>query len=309
MSDDAIESPTPADAPESWEKPGRPRHGIRPNLSLLPNLLTVGNGICGFAALVKLAQVRLDPETGGFVNPENFSVAAWLVLLGMIFDVFDGKIARIAGSSSDLGAQLDSLCDLITFGLVPAFIIVQLHIGAQPSWGNVVWFFSLAYFLGALLRLARFNVENSPDESAHECFKGMPSPGAAGCVASLVIFWRYIFKFDATELEWIGSHVALDVEQVRSGATAITYVLPFLALILAFSMVSNRLKFEHVGTRLFQRGQSFDFFAYLVFGAVLLAMVPEIVLPVGFIGYLVWTPVRTGVRFFIPAKGEAASEG
>ena len=112
--------------------------------SLLANLLTVGNGICGFAAVVKLSEVRVA-EGGGFENPENFTVAAFLVLLGMVFDVFDGKVARMSKGGSELGAQLDSFCDLITFGLVPAFMIVQLNLagpdlGNTGRWQSVVWF-------------------------------------------------------------------------------------------------------------------------------------------------------------------------
>ena len=273
-----------------------------PNLSLLPNLLTVGNGICGFVALVYLSRVQLNEAGDAFVNPELFSVAAWLVLLGMLFDVFDGKVARMSGSSSELGAQLDSLCDLVTFGLVPAFLIVRLNIVEPAGWQKVVLFFSLAYFLGALLRLARFNVENSPEEEAHQCFKGMPSPAAAGCVATLVIFHRYLFKFEATELELLSRILRGHDLWHETVARAIPRLLPFLGLLLGFTMVSNRLQFDHVGTTLFHRGQSFDFFAYLVFGIVIVAMVPEVILPIAFIGYLVWTPLRELVRFFLPGK-------
>ena len=263
--------------------------------SLLANLLTVGNGICGFAAVVKLSEVRVA-EGGGFENPENFTVAAFLVLLGMVFDVFDGKVARMSKGGSELGAQLDSFCDLITFGLVPAFMIVQLNLagpdlGNTGRWQSGVWFFSLAYFLGALMRLARFNVENSPDESAHLCFKGLPSPGAAGCVASLVLFQRYVLKFEAVELQWVARVVQED--SLKSFAEGITLFLPFLGLLLGFSMVSSKLKFDHVGTQLFARGHSFDFFACVVFGLVLLAIVPEVVLPFAFCGYLVWSPINT----------------
>jgi CDP-diacylglycerol--serine O-phosphatidyltransferase len=259
--------------------------------SLLANLLTVGNGICGFAAIVKLSQVQPLADGSGFVNPENFKIAAYLILLGMVFDVFDGKVARMSKGGTELGAQLDSFCDLITFGLVPAFMIVQLNIVGGERWQGIVWFFSLAYFLGALLRLARFNVENSPDESAHLCFKGLPSPGAAGCVASLVVFQHYVLEFEKPELVWLANMV--EEGALKTFAGHITLALPFLALLLGFSMVSSRLKFEHFGSKLFARGYSFDFLTYTIFGLVVLAIVPEVVLPFAFCGYLVWTPIVT----------------
>jgi CDP-diacylglycerol--serine O-phosphatidyltransferase len=278
--------------------------------SLLANLFTVGNGICGFAALVKLSQVELLADGTGFKNPENFTIAAFLVLLGMVFDVFDGKIARLARGSTELGAQLDSFCDLVTFGLVPAFLIVRLNLPLDEGWRQrIVWFFALAYFLGAMLRLARFNVENSPDESAHLCFKGLPSPGAAGCVASLVIFQRYILKAFApgaeapVELRLLAKVV--DGETIQSVAQSITYVLVFLGPVLGLSMVASKLKFEHVGSKLFARGHSVDFVAYLIFGIVLLWIVPEVMLPLAFCGYLVWTPV---VAIWRRARGRRPAE-
>jgi CDP-diacylglycerol--serine O-phosphatidyltransferase len=273
--------------------------------SLLANLLTVGNGICGFASVVLLMKVELG-ESGGFANPKNISAAAFLVLLGMLFDVFDGRIARMSKGTTELGAQLDSFCDLVTFGLAPAVMIVRLNMGLTPSWQsgwqNVVWFFSLAYFLGALLRLARFNVEHSPDENAHLAFKGLPTPAAAGCIASLVIFQRYVEKFEADELKFL-AHL-FGEEAIKECVWYITPALPFLGLVLGFTMVSVRLKYEHVGSMLFARVQSFDFFVYLVFGAVLLAVVPELVLPVAFLGYLLWTPLNALLRRILHQRKE-----
>jgi len=257
--------------------------------SLFANLLTIGNGICGFAALVKLSQLQLA-EDNTLANPENLVFAGYLILLGMLFDAFDGKVARMVKGATELGAQLDSLCDLITFGLVPAFMIFQMQLGTSPRWMNVVWFFSLAYFLGALLRLARFNVENSPEEDAHLCFKGLPSPAAAGCVASLVIFQNYVLKAEQAELKWISENL-FSIESMKTFVTAISYILPFLGVFLGFTMVSSRLKFEHVGSRIFGRSHSWEFFVSLIFAALLLAIVPEVFLPLAFIGYLVWTPV------------------
>ncbi len=265
---------------------------------LLPNLLTICNGICGFVALVTLSKVQ--PGTATADAQQLFSTAAWLVFLGMVFDVFDGKVARVSGGSTALGAQLDSLCDLVTFGLVPAFLILQMNLGMAPPWDKFVLVFSLAYFLGATLRLARFTAENSPDESAHLAFKGLPTPGAAGCVASLVIFHSYIADFAKPELVWLARYVSEDTFKVA--VVWIPQILPFFGLFLGFAMVSNRLVFDHAGSWIFGKKHSFDFFAYIIFGTVLAAVIPEVVLPVVFFGYLFYKPSLLLFRFVLPAK-------
>jgi CDP-diacylglycerol--serine O-phosphatidyltransferase len=234
-------------------------------------------------------------------------VAGYLVLLGMLFDAFDGKVARMVKGSTELGAQLDSLCDLVTFGVVPAFMIVQMNLGGDPRWVHMVWFLSLAYFLGALLRLARFNVENSPEEEAHLCFKGLPSPAAAGCVASLVIFQAYVLQARQAEFIWFRQLGVLEDMQELAGS--ITYIMPFLAIFLGFTMVSSRLKFEHIGSRIFAAAHSWEFFVSLIFAAVLLAVVPEVFLPIAFVGYLIWTPVKFIFRLvFFGRSGRSERE-
>jgi len=288
--------------------------------ALLPNLLTIANGVCGYHALVRLGKISVGPD-GNLLHGENFTIAAYLVLLGMIFDVFDGKLARTFGGGSELGAQLDSLCDLVTFGLVPAVMILRMNLepasggsaldaGGVGPWQKVVWFLALAYFLGALLRLARFNVENAPDESAHLAFKGLPSPAAAGCVASLVIFQRYILKFDANELQWIERWLSPSLRQTISDqiAPGIKYVLAFLAPVLGFAMVSDRIRFAHMGSTLLGRRQSFDFLVYLIFGVLFLFMVPEIVLPLAFFGYLAWPPMVIASKWIASRLGRAPRE-
>lgn len=274
-----------------------PRIELNRNV-LLPNLLTIGNGICGFVALATLSKVEPGADTA---NAQNlFSTAAWLVFLGMVFDVFDGKVARVSGGSTALGAQLDSLCDLVTFGLVPAFMIMQMNLGITPRWDKVVTVFSLAYFLGATLRLARFTAENAPDETAHLAFKGLPTPGAAGCVASLVIFHTYITDFAKPELVWLARYVPEDTLKVA--VVRIPEVMPFLGLLLGFAMVSNRLVFDHAGSWVFGKKHTFDFFAYVIFGAVLAAVVPEVVLPLVFFGYLFYKPSLLLFRFVFPVR-------
>lgn len=270
---------------------------------LFPNLLTIGNGVCGFTALAILCKLHIEPAAEGVapVHLAAFATASWLILLGMVFDVFDGRVARLVGGSSALGAQLDSLCDLVTFGVVPAIMMLRLGTVDSPVWWQrTAQFFALAYFLGATLRLARFTAENEPDETAHLAFKGLPSPGAAGCVASLVIFYTYILDFKAKELQWISGVVS--PEALQGCVAFVPRFLPILGLILGYTMVSNRLVYHHVASKIFSKKHSFDFFVYLIFGGILVAILPEIILPLVFIGYLVYTPAKILLQLVFPRK-------
>src|SRR5207248_7895554 len=106
----------------------------------------------------------------------------------MVFDVFDGLAARLSRSASNFGGQLDSLCDAISFGAAPAFLLLRLGPSAEkPFLHQTLAVIATLYVLCAVLRLARFNVENTPDPASHKRFRGLPSPAAAGCLASLAV--------------------------------------------------------------------------------------------------------------------------
>lgn len=262
-------------------------------VALIPNLITVGNAVCGFASVALVCQANAVLPIGGEVN--RLKIAAWLILLGMVFDVFDGKIARLTKSSSGIGAQLDSLSDLVTFGAAPAALILKMHaLSAHPDGGNrwewLVWCLTTAYFLGALLRLARFTAETEHEEESHVCFKGLPSPGAAGVVAALIIFYYYLREFRQPELvHTLGLARRAFVIQCSE---AIPRALPILALLIGYAMVSGRLVYPHMGSRLLRRRRSKEQFVYLVFGLVLLAAIPEVALVAVFGGYALAPPLR-----------------
>ncbi|MEE8142859.1 MAG: CDP-alcohol phosphatidyltransferase family protein, partial [Planctomycetota bacterium] len=202
-------------------------------LVMIPSLITIGNAVCGFVALTYIAGVHI--AEGEADNLDNLGKAAWLIMLGMVFDVFDGRVARVTGSTSNLGAQLDSLADLVTFGLAPAGLMVTLNrtVLISEPWGKVVWVFGLAYFLGAMLRLARFNVEHDPSEEGHLCFRGLPTPPAAGTVAGLVLVYFWLDHWKSWELR---SLIAAAPEWVEAGKTWIPRVLPFFAFLLGYAM-------------------------------------------------------------------------
>jgi CDP-diacylglycerol--serine O-phosphatidyltransferase len=154
-----------------------------------------------------------------------------MILVAMLADMLDGRLARMSQHTSSFGGQLDSLCDVISFGVAPAFLMLKLVESkldlSTVLWGGLlhrfIWLAALAYISCAAIRLARFNVENEENEAAHMSFVGLPSPGAAGVVVSLVIFQQ---------------------EQVPT-LGLLVYLLPFVTLGMAILMVS-RVRYPHL---------------------------------------------------------------
>ena len=214
-------------------------------IAVLPTLLTLGNGICGFVAITYASKIS---ETPGPESEMLFAMAGWFILFGMVFDMLDGYVARLSKTASDFGGELDSLCDVVTFGITPAFLLLKLG----PSKGtNELLHMALAgiaaiYFACTALRLARFNVENNPDPSNHKRFRGLPSPGAAGCIAALAILRGEFPTTLAQRLTSVDKQAAsLMIAQT------VEVVAPVGALIIALLMVSN-IPYPHLTSKIFR---------------------------------------------------------
>lgn len=187
----------------------------------LPNLLTAGNLFCGFVALTKI--VEADISIGDF-TPVKWALG--FILLACIFDLFDGRVARMGGVESPFGREFDSLADLISFGAAPAFLVhrvVLRDVFNNPSFYHpeLGWFIASIYLLCGAFRLARFNcLAAMPGGSGSKEFLGFPIPSAAGLVASLTLL---IMKLDENE-HALGS---------------LKYILPVVLVFLSMMMVST----------------------------------------------------------------------
>jgi len=235
-------------------------------ITVLPSLITVINGVCGFTAIVFAS----EGAKAGIGKLSYFVIASYLVLLAMIADMLDGRLARISQNTSSFGGQLDSLCDTISFGVAPAFLMLKVLeyklagvAGLNPTTGSFlqrfIWLTAAAYITCATIRLARFNVENEEDESAHMSFVGLPSPAAAGVLVSLVIFHQQTLPellAESTRLYYICEN-------------AIIYALPFLTLGTAILMVS-RIPYPHVLNQYLKGKKPF---AHLIWALLLLALI------------------------------------
>ncbi len=223
----------------------RKRDRVREKLTFLPHLFTLGNAVCGFAAVVKLSMLQFDATGGAIVNTANLWQAGALIVLAMVFDALDGGVARLVRSAGDFGGQLDSLSDAVSFGVAPALAVVVTNtvLFTGPFWGKMAWCFAAVFASATLLRLARFNVENAHDASDHQSFKGLPSPGAAGVVASLLVFIHYL------QIPR-GERVRAFLDGLVGGDSSamLTWALPFIAVGLAYLMVSN-VPYVHPASR------------------------------------------------------------
>jgi CDP-diacylglycerol--serine O-phosphatidyltransferase len=149
---------------------------------IVPTLLTLGNAVCGLASVAYASRYVKEP------NAVYLAASGWLILVAMVFDTLDGFAARLAKAAGRFGAELDSLCDAVSFGAAPAFLLLQLG----PGWDSPIMHRLLAavatlYLMCTILRLARFNVESIEGTGSAKRFRGLPSPAAAGCVAALAI--------------------------------------------------------------------------------------------------------------------------
>src|SRR5438105_4708035 len=162
----------------------------------LPNLLTAGNLFCGFVALTKI--VEADAEKGNFY--QQITLALGFILLACIFDLFDGRVARMGGVESPFGREFDSLADLISFGVAPAFLVHRVVLkDVFEGHPEVGWFIASSYLICGAFRLARFNcLSAQPDSAAQKEFLGFPIPSAAGLVASLTLLIIQLNEKDRT---------------------------------------------------------------------------------------------------------------
>jgi CDP-diacylglycerol--serine O-phosphatidyltransferase len=187
-----------------------------PKIYLLPNLMTAGNLLCGFVAVLKIVEGALqqDPKLAA----ERFEFAIILILAACIFDALDGRLARFGGHESAFGREFDSLADIVSFGVAPALMVYKVVLYEFPTLG---WIVASLYLLCGGLRLARFNCLAAQDPvSVSKEFRGFPIPAAAGLTASLTLFMLWLAEGEHQLGRW-------------------KWLLPILLIFLSFMMFSR----------------------------------------------------------------------
>lgn len=255
-------------------------------IAVLPALLTLGNGICGFVAITYASKIGMTGQLAA-VDEQHFVWAGWFIMFGMLFDMLDGYVARLSRTASAFGGELDSLCDAVSFGVAPAFLVLKLG----PGWENPFLHQLLAgiaalYLSCTVLRLARFNVDNTPDPSGHKRFRGLPSPGAAGCIAALAILHGAF----ASKLAPFLNDNDMDHAQAVT-VRVVEIVSPIGALVVALLMVSN-VPYPHVTGKVFAGKKHIGHIIQLLLAVFIISMVRELAPVLIFWIYALAFPLR-----------------
>lgn len=240
----------------------------------LPNLMTGGNLFCGFVALTRI--VEADVDAADFNH--TIRTALFFILLACVFDLLDGRVARWGGTESPFGREFDSLADLVSFGVAPAFLVHRMVLkDVFATHQELGWFIASIYLICGALRLARFNcLATMAGGGGGKEFMGFPIPAAAGLVASLTLFLMWWDDRDFSR-------------------RPLRYVLPVILLFLSIMMVSQ-VKYPSFKTlNLNVRSP----FAKLVVGILFVGLILTlrekilpVILPVIFTTYLLYGFVR-----------------
>ena len=228
---------------------------IKNSASTIASLISLS---CGFVCILNAIQGRYD-------------IASWLIVLSMIFDSLDGKIARFTKTTSAFGGQLDSLVDLVVFGVAPAILVGQFCKDTHPFlvWGTypfIVWGISFFYLTCSAFRLARFNVANAGDGKPGRYFTGLPSTISGGTIAQLVLLHSYLN-------ESLGIGIIMDI-------------IPFAMFALSILMVS-KLRFFNIMSKISVKQGVVPFTMEMAGSVILFALNPRLALSVSLSAYIV----------------------
>lgn len=234
-----------------------------------PSLFTLGNLACGFFSILA--------ATKG-----NFSQAGWLILIAAVFDMFDGRVARLLGAESEFGIEMDSLADSISFCAAPAFLMYFMVLHTQPTWGAPI---ACVYTCFGVLRLAKFNAMARAGEGSKKYFCGLPVPAPAALLASFAISYNIMQGGNGHNIPLVETYV-----------THLYNIVWFLMLILAILMVSNIPYAAFKAKR--EKKLSVWFLLLVVFIVVMLIKFPQNVVLVVFSLYILFGLLAVLYRAF-----------
>lgn len=235
----------------SDEQKKYPKDSIKKGVYILPNLFTSASLFSGFYGIVAVWE-------------QDFIHASYAIIISAVFDMLDGRVARMTGSVSRFGVEYDSLADLVAFGVTPSLLI---YVWALMPYGRLGWLASFLFLICGALRLARFNIQINTVESKK--FNGLPIPGAALVLASAVIFYN---------------------ELAGEGSTLKEYFVLGLTFYLAAMMISN-IKFHSFKDLDPIKRKPFSVLILVILVFILIAIKHEVTLFFIFLSYALSGPV------------------
>lgn len=232
---------------------------LKASIFLLPNLLTTGNLFFGFYSIGKSLK-------------GDFELAAYGIMIATIFDILDGRVARLTKGTSEFGVQYDSLCDLISFGLAPALLAYQIGI---YQLGKVGWILCFLFLACGALRLARFNIHSYVKNFSTQDFIGLPIPMAA---LFIVCFIQTILEF-REQIKVRDNTIFNSIAPIINDPTVMISVLFISLPLLSLLMVSNISYLSHKSIKI-KNIKPFKLLVILVVSIAVLAYQP------GFLGFI-----------------------
>ena len=222
---------------------------VRRGVYILPSILTIGNLFCGFYAIIAIYKIE-------------YSKAALAIIIALMVDFLDGAVARIAKATSDFGVELDSLADLVSFGVAPGMLA---YVFAMQPLGRIGWLAAFLFAACGALRLARFNIQTKQTKKLDKrYFVGLPIPAAAGIIASCVLF--------------LGESPSLEILEYQVLSPEVTSALMVvLVAVIAFLMVS-KVRYRSLKEFDISRRHPFTILFSLLLAMLIVASKPSLLL-------------------------------
>ncbi|MDR1523055.1 MAG: CDP-diacylglycerol--serine O-phosphatidyltransferase [Endomicrobium sp.] len=247
---------------------------LRKGIYILPSLFTCGNISCGYLSIV--ASLK-----------GNFTQAAWFLIFAIAFDMTDGRIARLTKASSEFGVQLDSLSDLISFGVAPSIMMYQLVLNSMGKVGLAI---AVLFVVCSALRLAKFNVQ-SKEGIVHSSFVGLPTPASAGLLISFVLSYELFIASPGQDLTF------KTIPILMKSMPIFFKVMPITVVILSLLMVSNvtYLSFKKMDL---SKPKAFRLLVLIIILLFLIITFPQNVIFILFSLYVISGILFTGAKYY-----------
>ena len=243
---------------------------LRKGIYIIPSLFTCGNMSCGYLSVMSSIE-------------GDFTKAAWLLILAIVCDMMDGRIARLTRTTSEFGIQLDSLSDLVSFGIAPSVMMYQLVLNSMGKVGMAI---AVLFVLCSGLRLAKFNVQ-AKDNVTHASFIGLPTPASAGLLMSFVLSYELFAE----------AGQSLTIPLLMKNMPIFFDIMPVVMIILSWLMVSN-VQYVSFKKMNLSKPKAFRLLVLIIILIFLVIAFPQNIIFILFSLYALSGIVFTGARYY-----------
>jgi CDP-diacylglycerol--serine O-phosphatidyltransferase len=248
---------------------------IKKGIYILPSLLTCGNMSCGCLSI--MSSIKGD-----------FTKAAWFLVFAIVFDMLDGRIARLTKTTSNFGIQMDSLSDLISFGLAPSIMIYELVLNSMGKIGISI---AILFVLCSALRLAKFNVHAAQNDTVCDSFSGLPTSASAGLLLSFVLSYELFADADQA--------LSFKTIPILMKSMPIFFrAMPIVMVVLSLLMVSNVPYYSFKKRMKLSKPKTFKLLVLVVLLLFLIIMFPQNIIFILFSLYIISALLRIGKKCY-----------